>query len=161
MHFFGHIRRRVVDDDCFGNVGAAQAKSRVSGNIFEQFRQVCIVVGQIQKPRASNFDFRANTAEIKLISQLLGNFAWVFAELFCQPQRHIHLCVGMFARARCRIKIASHLRVQSSNERGNSFNDHCCNVGHRQNSFGTVLLVAAVREVATIITPSLLPIALG
>jgi hypothetical protein len=67
----------------------------------------------------------------------------------------------MFARARCRIKIASHLRVQSSNERGNSFDHHCCNVGHQQNSFSTVLLVAAVREVATIITPSLLPIALG
>jgi hypothetical protein len=122
---------------------------------------VRIVIGQIQKPGASNFYFGTNAAEIKLVSQLLGNFARILAELFCQPQRHIHLCVGMFARARCRIKITSHLRVQSSNQRSNSFNDHCCNVGHRQNSFGTVLLVAAVREVATIITPSLLPIALG
>ena len=83
MHFFGHIRRRVVDDDCLSNVGAAQTKSRVSSNIFEQFCQVCIVVGQIQKPRAGNLDFGANTSEIKLIGQLLGNFAWILAELFC------------------------------------------------------------------------------
>ena len=102
VHLLGDVRRRVVDHDALCGRRGSNAETLVAGQHAELLGQERIVEGDVDEARAGHLDGGLAT-EIGSGDDLVGDVAWLAAQLLRQGERAVGLGVGSIARSHHRI----------------------------------------------------------